>query len=431
MFRSLSQRAFDALTSEDTGQVDKDISENSYNDQPKNFTIHIMSLSLTKTADGLIDPKLILSWILSSLGAPVYFIGMLVPVREAGALLPQLFIAGFLKSRPKRKYAWVLGSVIQGVCAVGLGLSVLMLEGFSLGVAIIGLLALLAAARSICSVSYKDVLGKTVDRSNRGTATGAASSMAAAFVILYALLVTSGIFDKQSLITLGLFLAGICWISSSLLFSTLTEEESDIESKSSPIDIARENLEYLLQDRQLILFILTRGLLMATALAPPFMIALAINSVTDYAGLGLMLLASSLAGLSSGYIWGRLADRSSRKVLMLSGLFAGCALLATVIFALTGLLETAWIMPVTLYALMISYQGVRLGRSTHLVDMADENRRAPYTALSNTIIGTLLLAGGGFSFVAAAFGEIAVLGIFSGMCFLSMISAYFLMEAQS
>ena len=42
------------------------------------------------------------------------------------------------------------------------------------------------------------------------------------------------------------------------------------------------------------------------------------------------------------------------------------------------------------------HQGVRLGRTTHVVDMADEDSRAAYTALSNTIIGVVLLAGGIF-----------------------------------
>ena len=83
-----------------------------------------------------------------------------------------------------------------------------------------------------------------------------------------------------------------------------------------------------------------------------------------------------------------------------------------------------------LFGLMIAYQGVRLGRSTHLVDMADEDTRAAYTALSNTVIGVLLLAGGGFSLVAHMFGGETVLAIMAAMSGLAIWAAWGLEEVQ-
>jgi hypothetical protein len=38
--------------------------------------------------------------------------------------------------------------------------------------------------------------------------------------------------------------------------------------------------------------------------------------------------------------------------------------------------------------------GVRLGRKIYLVDMASGDNRAAYVAVSNTLIGVLMLAGG-------------------------------------
>lgn len=79
---------------------------------------------------------------------------------------------------------------------------------------------------------------------------------------------------------------------------------------------------------------------------------------------------------------------------------------------------------------MIAYQGVRLGRSTHLVDMASEETRAAYTALSNTLIGFLLLAGGGFGFLAQAQGEVTVIAVFAVMSLLAVPVALSLEEVQ-
>ena len=79
---------------------------------------------------------------------------------------------------------------------------------------------------------------------------------------------------------------------------------------------------------------------------------------------------------------------------------------------------------------MIAYHGVRLGRSTHLVDMADEDNRAVYTALSNTIIGLLLLAGAVFSVIAEYFGLRVVMVVMTIMCLLSSWVALGLKEVQ-
>ncbi len=431
MQKSLSEKAFEILTSEDDGRACRDIADSACRDQPGNFFKHIFSLSLTKAADGMIDPKLVLSWLLTNAGAPAYLVGLLVPIREAGALLPQLFTASYIRTLPLRKYAWSAGSAVQGICALAIAGSAFVLQGASLGIAVLILLAILAVARSICSVSYKDVLGKTVDKSRRGTATGAATSIAAGFVVVFALLLSSGIFDKAELVSFGLLLAGGFWIGASLLFSSLSEDKGATEGGRNAFHLARDNFDYLKSDKQLLLFIATRGLLIATALAPPFMVSLsASEQESAFAELGLLLLASSLAGISSSFIWGRLADRSSRKVLMSAGLIGGLSLSATALTSISGLLDESWVLPLLLFALMIAYQGVRLGRTTHLVDMADEDRRAAYTALSNTIIGVLLLAGGLFSLIASQFGEAAVLGLFAAMCFAAIACAAALNDVQ-
>jgi hypothetical protein len=80
--------------------------------------------------------------------------------------------------------------------------------------------------------------------------------------------------------------------------------------------------------------------------------------------------------------------------------------------------------------MMIAYQGVRLGRATHIVDMADEDTRAAYTALSNTIIGVLLVGGGIFGALAARFGEGVVLVCFALMCVAAAVAARGLEEVQ-
>jgi hypothetical protein len=428
---SAARAAYDLLTAEGDGRVCRDIPETLCDEQPRNFSTHVLSLSLTKTADALLNPKLILSWILTTLGAS-QFVGLLVPIREAGALLPQLFIAGRIRNMPRRKYAWAIGSALQGLCAGGMAIAALLLEGAALGWTFISLLTLLALSRSICSVSYKDVLGKTVGKTRRGTATGSAATVAAAMTIAYAVLIASGLFDKINIVIIGLIFAALFWLTAGFLFSTLKETAGATEGGANPVSVARENLRYLIDDRELRLFIITRSLLVSTALAPPFMLALKAESMQDnISGLGWLLLASSLASLLSSYVWGRLSDRSSRKVLLLAGLGGGLSLTLTVMASQADWLNVPWLLPFLLFSLMIAYGGVRLGRSVHLVDIADQDKRAVYTALSNTIIGIILLLTSLFSIVASLYGEAVVLAMFALMSFASMSSAYLMREAQA
>tara|TARA_R110002126_G_scaffold10841_9_gene49643 strand:+ start:80429 stop:81730 length:1302 start_codon:yes stop_codon:yes gene_type:complete len=428
--RTTTDMAFQAIVIDDEGRVCADIPESACQQEPGNFFKHVGALALTKSADGLVDPKLVLSWLMTALGAPVALIGLLVPVREAGALLPQLLTAGYLRTLPRRKWAWAAGSAVQGLAAAAIGIIAISLTGAVAGWAIILALAVLALARSVCSVCYKDVLGKTIDRSRRGTATGLAGSIASVTVIVYALALSFQLVDRMLLVTGGLFLAGAAWLLSGLLFATLKERKGATDGGKNALKEAWRNVTYLREDPQLVRFILTRGLLTATALAPPFMIAVGSQAGEGYDRLGFLVLASALASLLSSFVWGRLSDRSSRKVLVFSALVAAIILAATSWLAFVGALAGGYLLPVLLFGLMIAYQGVRLGRATHLVDMADADSRAAYTALSNTVIGILLLAGGLFSLVANWFGGEVVLAVMAGMSGLAIVAAWGLEEVQ-
>ncbi len=249
-------------------------------------------------------------------------------------------------------------------------------------------------------------------------------------MIVFALILMSGAIERRGLVLAALALAGGLWIGAAALFSTLPEER-DAASGDAPLEALRTGFRRVLGDRQLGWFILTRGLLISTALAPPFMVALGSDEDGGALGrLGALVLASSLAGLVSGYVWGRLADRSSRKVLALTALAATISLGATVAADMGGLIGRGWVLPVLLFTLMIAYQGVRLGRSTHLVDMATPETRATYTAVSNTAIGVLLLFGGLFGVMAEAYGPRAVLIALGVMAALAVPAALRLEEVQ-
>ncbi|APE42927.1 MFS transporter [Sulfitobacter alexandrii] len=389
----------------------------------RNGLRHIASLSMTKVADGLIDPKLVLAWLVTALGAPAVFAGALVPIREAGALLPQMPLAAVLQRMSRRKWIWVLGSAGQGAAAALIVLAALTLKGDAAGFAICAALALLAVCRAACSVSYKDILGKTVTETRRGAVTGLAGSASSVGVLVFAGVLILGPGQSRGVIVAAIALAAVFWGLAALLFSTLEEEKSE---KGSGTDA---DFSVLKDDPALWRFIIVRGLLVSTALAPPYLVVLSGEGTLNK--LGALVLASALASLVSSYVWGRLSDRSSRRVLMFAGLLGALAMAAAVVLWFVGLAAHWAAMPLVLFVLMIAYHGVRQGRSTYLVDFAPEERRAAYAAVTNTVIGALLLGAGVLGGGAALIGAQATLMLFAAMAVAAFFIGRGLPEAEA
>lgn len=385
--------------------------------EPRRFVRHLASLTSTKLADGFIDPKLILSWLLSSLGAPGYLIGTLVPVRESGALLPQIALARWIEARNIRKFFWAGGSLVQGLAALGIAAAAFTLEGATAGWMIVLCLAVLSLARASCSASYKDIAARTLTKGTRGTVSGTAGTVAAVGTFAFAIGLATGVLPLEgTTIAAAIALAGALWIVAALIFAGLDEPEADTDENTDTL----ERLLKPLKDDEFKTFIAARALLISTALAPPFLLLMS-QGVEDQSlgNLGYFLIATALATILSSYIWGRLSDTSSRRTLAYSGGLAALALGAAaatgwIIGGLGGSLGAA----AFIFVSQIAYEGVRAGRKTHLTDMDAHGQKALYTALSNTMIGVFLVIGGVFGVIADTFGPavtLAILAIMAGL----------------
>lgn len=392
--------------------------------------IHVGSLASTKTADGLIDPKLVLAWLLNAIGAPGYLIGLLVPVREAGSLLPQLLIARRVEHSAIRKYYWVAGSAVQGVAALGMAAAALVLTGGAAAWVIVGCLTVLAIARSACSVSYKDVLARTVEKGQRGRVSGTASTISAIAVFAFAILLATGTLPREpSYVAGAIAVAGVLWLCAAAFFSTLheTEDAGGTASEDKLADLVRP----LQEDPELRTYIATRALLISTALAPPFLVMLGSGRGAEIGNLGLLLLASSIAAIGSAYVWGALSDRSSRQTLMLAGLLAALSYAAAAVWGFVGAGAVGdTIVAGCVFAAQLAYEGARAGRKTHLTDMDTDGRKAVYTALSNSLIGLLLLTGGLLGLLADMAGPEAVLALLALMSATAVFTGTRLSEVQ-
>lgn len=400
--------------------------------EARNGMVHVVSLILTKTADALIDPKLVLSWLLTALAAPSAMVGLLVPVREAGALLPQLAFARRVEASPERKRFWAMGSAVQGLAAFAIAAAAFLLSGAWAGGVILASLAVLAVARSASSVSYKDALARTIAKRRRGAITGLAASVASLSVFGVGVLMAAGLFDVAvAPLAAIIAVAGAAFLLASRVFMTLREPRADPEDTDDDGSLAAL-FQPIVTDAQLRLFVASRAALAVTALAPPFIVMLsAASGRSALDALGPLVMASTAASVLASYLWGRLSDHSSRQTLMVAGA------LGSAVFAVVGALGLAFDglggtfgAAAAIFAAQIAYEGVRAGRKLHLTDMAEDAFRARYTALSNTLIGLALLVGGLFGLAADRFGPAPVLLAFAVIAALGAALARGLDEVQ-
>ncbi|NNL57313.1 MAG: MFS transporter [Pseudomonadales bacterium] len=357
-----------------------------------------------------------LPWLFSGLGVPTFFTGLLVPLRESGSLLPQLLVGGAVRRYARRKGFFVAGCVLQAGAVAGMALVALFYRGSTAGWLILALLVLFSLARALCSVVAKDVLGKTIPKKQRGRIGGYSASAAGLITIGIGLaLLLDWRADNGQYIAL-LVLAASCWLAAALIYATVQEPRGESSGSASAVRNALANLALLKDDALLRRFVIVRGLMMSSGLAAPFFILLARDASTGSAllELGLFVALGGLAGLVSGPLWGKLADRSSRRVMLHTAAANAlvCALASALPFlggqVFGGQAVVALAMAL-FFILSLVHQGVRLGRKTYLVNLAQGNRRTDYVSVSNTVIGILLLVVGFAAALVAQYSLTAVL----------------------
>ena len=422
------------LVNEEDARACTDISDQACRETPRNFLLILLSNGMTKLGDAFASPKTLLPWMAASLAVPPWIIGLLVPVRESGSLVPQLAIAGFVRRLEVRKWVWVAGSIVQALAVLALALVSVTLTGLAAGFAILACLVVFSLARGFCSVASKDVLGKTVPKSRRGQLNGWSSSVAGLVTVCVALaLLVAGGQGSLGEFYGYLLLAGAgLWLAGAAVFSTIVEYRGETDGGANALVEAVARLSILKDDSDFRRFIIARALLMCSALSAPFYVVLAQqNAGSMPALLAMFLLASGLASLLSGPVWGRFADVSSRRVMAGAAALTSATGLALALlhWLRPAALEPLWVIPALYFLLSVAHSGVRVGRKTYVVDLASGNRRTDYVSVGNTLIGVLLLLAGAVGALSQALGISGVIAVLAGMGALGSLLSLTLKEA--
>ncbi len=429
-------RLYDLATGDEDARLCRDIPDDQCREEPTSFIWQVLAQAFSKTGDVLADSKVVLPWLLGAVGAPAFMVGLLVPIRESLALLPQILVGGVIRRYRVRKKFWAVSSLVEGTCVILMGLVAAWGQrGATAGWTIVGLLLVFSLARGVASIAAKDTLGKTVSKGRRGRVSGYASmvsGLVASAVGLYLVLSPQEARPDWLLYAI-IIAAGLSWFLAAASFSMIKEHPGATEGGRSIRDLARDQIILLANDRELQKFLVARALMISTALAGPIYVSLAqryTGQTLD--GLGWLVFASGLAAALSSSFWGALSDRSSRLTMAVAAGLSAALGLAVMVALTSGAEMTNGIVfyAVILFVLGIAHAGVRIGRKTQVVDLAGGDRKAEYVALSNTVIGVIMLAMGAGTSILLSFSLELGIVVLSGMALLGAFVALTMENAQ-
>ncbi|HCG78375.1 MAG TPA: MFS transporter, partial [Oceanospirillales bacterium] len=216
----------------------------------------------------------------------------------------------------------------------------------------------------------------------------------------------------------GFALAALMWVIAGSVYAGINEFPGETDGGNNGLKEAFARLSLLKTDAPFRRFLLSRSLLLCSALTAPFIVVLAHQELNEAISMLALFMAASGAGsLVSGRFWGRFADVSSRLVMVRAGMMS--AAVGGVIFLVgafrTEWLSEIWVLPLLYFVLSIAHQGVRLGRKTYVVNLGEGNKRTDYVSVGNTLIGVMLLMTGFISLLEPLIGVSGVILILSFM----------------
>ncbi|WP_075725492.1 MFS transporter [Corynebacterium aquilae] len=380
-----------------------------------NARVFIAAQGLQNVGDQLVNAKTILPWVLHAGGVPGFLIALLVPIRESGSMLPQVRISAALASRPNRVRLWTLGAAGQAAAALGIALAAWQLEGMALGLTVVVLLGVLALARAVCSITSKDVQGRTISKGRRGRVSGLATAWGGGIAVTVGLglkVAGSGLPSWALALLIGAGAAS--WAIAAFVFTrTIDQPDTAGTKRAKP---RRAALKLLRDDAPFRHFVIVRSLLLVSALSPTFVVTMSHRHSDALTGLAPFVLASGVASLAGGRVSGWLSDRSSKNTMTFGALAVSVILVALILLEHSPARTfSGVILPAAFFLIALCHTAIRVARKTYVVDMAEGDKRTEYVAVANSAMGVVLLLVGAISGAFASLSPEAALGFLAAI----------------
>ncbi|MBD3166338.1 MFS transporter, partial [bacterium] len=375
-------------------------------------------------------------WLLSTIGAPGWMAGWLMPIKQAGSMLPQISVAGAIRGFPVRKHFWFGAGVMQTIMLAVMALSLLFLDNpVALGWIVLGTLLVFSVASGVGSVAFGDVVGKTIPKTRRGRMLGLRATFGGVLTLAAGLWLRFRVKDEGDI---GLFVGLIAvaaglWLLGAVLFVLMKEMPGATKGGRNAISEARHGWKVVQTSGPFRRFLIVRGLLLlGVELAVPYYTVIGKKLLDGGTGnLGLFIIATAVAATVSSVFWGKFADTSARKTMAVAGvLSAVTAMVALGFYAFPSSWVSGWSYAPLFFLIGLAVAGTRTGRKTFVVDLAPEDERPTYVAFSNTFAGVVTILGGLMGFIGYALGWQLMLVVLAALSLIGALVSMTLPEVE-
>ena len=373
----------------------------------RNFSLGVFNGAAFIFAETLISADLVLTNFLSKLTTSNFLIGLVVPLRDSGWYLPQLFVSSYLQYRDRMLPIYRHMSVVRSVVWLGMGLAILLIrDPIALLSVFYALFTINSLASGVSGLSFMDVVAKTIPSRRRGSFFGSRLffgsllGLAASGLVDAALGGTLG-FPYFTAIALLCFVSWAAASSGLFAFSIIREPPGEIREEPSTLGQHVRRAARLPRDNHNFrLLLIGRAMLILTYMAAPFYGLYATRELgADDRIIGVFLAARTIAFLVANPAWARISNRRGNRLVVLIALLFGvlmpiAALIVKPILNLSGVPQAHWVyFYVPVFVLWGAFEsGVGVGGVNLLLDLAPPSDRSIYIGLTNSVLGVALLS---------------------------------------
>lgn len=393
---------------------------------------------------GLLDPLsgiFVLTLFLARLDAPAFLVGLLPTIASCGGLLPQLIVAGKLRGK-KRVMPWYTwASVVRVAGLAGMAVSAWLIP-LDRDLALVSLFAsylVYMLSSGVSGLPFMEVMGKIVPPHKKGTFFGL-RQFGAALLGIVTSAIAGAVMSEQLGLTFPYNFAAMltaATVAGAVVFGMWTlvrEPDLDVAQVPRPEtgSIFRHGATALQTNRDYRLLTVVRLLATFSGIAGPFYLVFAAKALQVPVGvLALYMTVQTAIPLASGVLWMPLANKASRRTLVL--LTAGLQLAVPVTALIVGGIAGAGVLPAgwnAWIAASIFIVGSLAGSSAVmfndlvLLSIAPNGERPVYFGFLNTLagvasltlpLGGLLLEYMGYTTLFALSGLLALFSLLAGL----------------
>jgi len=373
-------------------------------DARRNFAVLLGQGVSTGAANGLTSVNLVLPFLYTTAGAPVFFAGLLVPISTVARRIVQILAAPLVSAIRSNKRLIGLATFLLALAIVLISVTFNVVGAYWLVPIFLFAALVIGSAKGLSGLAFQDLIGRILSDERRRKLLFTQSSLAGLFVVVVA-------FGSQVIFQPGTSLVAhqeLIWLGIGLFVLSALLVMAVREPMKRPANGAREGartrgqIAALRNSFRLAFalpwfgrFLIARTLYLSIELAIPFFsIHAASFHGNSISGLNAFVIAASIGLIVGGLLWPRIGKSSVDRILVLAAALTCIGGLLAMGIELRLLPQNIFCYAIVFVLVSLGTQGTKNGRTLYLLGMTTDEERPFCIAVANVTIGMVAIVFG-------------------------------------